>query len=246
MARRSSTATRNRAKAAQRHASDYVPKPGKSVERRPGRPTALTDNTRDTLLGYLLEGNSVESACALTGVHVATFYRWMNRGEQARIMLDANGAIPDEEEPFREFREAVFDARAQAEARAVKIVQQAMHGGFVTSEEPVVDINGEVQYDANTGEVLYKRTRTPPDGRLALAYLQRARPKDWSMAGANINAKVEVSGPGGGPIEVTHEVKQIESLAERLLAVRQEFEAEDALDAEEGDVVDADVVEADA
>lgn len=229
MARRSSTATQRR--------------PGKGVAKVTGRPTSLTENTRDTLIGHLIGGMSIEASCALTGVHPATFYRWMERGEIARENLDAEGSIPDEEERFREFREAVLDARAQAEGKAVDIVMRAMHGGYVTSEEPIVDINGDVQYDSNTGEVLMKRTYTPPDGRLALAYLQRARPKDWSMAGANLNVKHEVSGPGGGPIEVTHEHRQVASLAERLLEVREQFQQEERELGEDGDIVDADVVE---
>lgn len=235
MARRNSTAQRTRSR-----------RPGKTVEKHFGRPTALTPRVAETILGNLMDGIAIDASCALAGIHVATFHRWMQRGEQARIMLDEHGAIPDEEERFRDFREAVMDARAQAERKATRIVMTAMDGGFVLSEEPIVDIEGQVQYDANTGQVLYKRSYKPPDGRLALAYLQRARAKDWSIAAANLNAKVEVSGPGGGPINVTHEHKQIESLAERLLAVRHEFEAEDALDAEEErDVVEAEVVEDD-
>ena len=232
MARRSSIA--------RRHASQ--PAPGTTVARRTGRPTALTENTRDTLLGYLIEGNSIEAACRLTGVHPSTFYNWMSRGEQARIDLDQHGRIPEEEDRFREFFEAAHDARAQAEARAVGVVNKAMHGGFVTSEEPLLDLDGQPLRD-DDGKILYKRTYTAPDGRLALAYLQRARPKDWSQQAANIAAKVEVSGPGGGPIEHSVEVAHVDGLAAQLLAVRQQFEEERAEEEGEADIVDADVVE---
>lgn len=200
----------------------------------------------ESILGYLIEGNSIEASCALSGISVPTFYRWMQRGEDARETLDQTGSLPEEEERFRDFREGVLDARAQAEHRAVSIIGKAMHGGFVTSEEPAYDLNGNPIYDEN-GKLVYKRSYTPPDGRLAMAFLQRARPKDWSIAGANINAKVEVSGPQGGPVEVHHTAQEVTSLSSRLMQVRQEFEAEqreeNGEDGEDGDIVDADIVE---
>lgn len=244
MARRSSTARQHAAAAKSgRRATRRTSGASKEVVRPIGRPTALTDTVEETILGYLIEGMPVESTCALAGIHVATFYRWMQRGEDARETLDATGSLPPEEERFRDFREAVLDARAQAEHRAVNIVNKAMHGGFVTSEEPAYDLNGNPIYDEN-GKLVYKRSYTPPDGRLAMAYLQRARPKDWSIAAANINAKVEVSGKDGGPVEVHHTVEEVTNLRDRLLAVRQQFADEEAIEAGEGgDVVDGEVVE---
>lgn len=250
MARRSSTAQQHAAaRTAGRPAKRRTSSGSKDVVRPIGRPTALTDRVEETILGLLIEGNSIEATCALAGIGTTTFHRWMQRGEDARETLDATGSLPPEEERFRDFRESVLDARAQAESRAVGIVMKAMHGGFVTSEEPAYDLNGNPIYDEN-GKLVYKRSYTPPDGRLAMAFLQRARPKDWSMAGANINAKVEVSGPDGGPVEVHHSAAEIASLTERLVSVRQQFESEEqemaAIESareDREDVVDADVVE---
>lgn len=233
MSRRSSTARRQ----AQERSSS-----GKEVSRRTGRPTALTENTEDVLVGLLIEGTSIEAACSLAGIGSTTFYSWMSRGEQARIDLDEHGRIPEEEERFREFRERVLDARAQAEHRMVSIVNKAAHGGFVTSEEPLLDLDGQ-PLRGDDGKILYKRTFTAPDGRLALAYLQRARPKDWSQQAAAIAAKVEVSGPGGGPIEHSVEVAHVDNLAAQLLAVRAQFEAEEAESSEDPDIVEGEVVE---
>lgn len=202
---------------------------------RHGRPTALTPRVEEAILGNLIGGMSIDASCALAGIGVRTFYSWMNRGEQAREMLDEHGTIPESEAPFLHFQQSALDARAQAEARAVKVVMTAMHGGYLTSEEPMVDLNGEVLRDDN-GNILYKRTYTPPDGRLALSYLQRARPRDWSTR-SDVNVNAQVSGPGGGPIEVAVEQRQVEDLASRLVTVRQQFEDE------ESEVVDAEVVE---
>lgn len=239
MARRNSQASQHEREQRDGRTTTRRGKRGASVAvvRPIGRPTALTDRVEETIIGNLMDGLSIDAACALAGIHPATFHRWMQRGEDARETLDETGTLPPEEERFRDFRESVLDARAQAEQRAVLIVKSAMHGGFVTSEEPILGLDGQPVYDEN-GKVLYRRTMTPPDGRLALAYLQRARPKDWSIAGANLNAKVEVSGPGGGPVQVEHTVEQVMSLTERLAAVREEFEREAA----EDHVLDGEVV----
>lgn len=233
MARRSSTARQHEAAASEgRTATRRTSSGSKAVVRPMGRPTALTDRVEETILSHLMSGMSIDTACALAGIGTTTFHRWMQRGDDARQTLDSQGVLSPEEDRFRDFREAVLDARAQAEARAVGIVMKAMHGGFVTSERPVTDVNGDVQYDPE-GNVLYERTMTPPDGRLALQYLQRARPKDWSQQAANINAKVEVSGPDGAPVQIEHTVQQVTDLTSRLMEVRQQFEDEKALAAGE-------------
>jgi hypothetical protein len=211
-----------------------------------GRPTALTDTVEETLLGLFMRGMSIDASCALAGITATTFYRWMQRGEDARETLDATGTLDEKEERFRDFRESVLDARAQAEQRMVGIVFQAASGGGLVSEEPILGLDGQPVYDEN-GKVLYRRTYSQPDGRLAMQYLQRARPKDWSQQAANVNAKVEISGPGGGPVEVEHTVEQVVNLSERLLAVREDFAAEAReLEAEQSageDIVDAEYTE---
>lgn len=244
MARRSSVATQHAAAhSAGRRTTRRTAKGSKEVVRPLGRPTALTDRVEETILGLFMEGCPVDTACALAGINPATFYRWMQRGEDARETLDATGSLPPEEERFRDFRESVLDARAQAERRMVGIVWQAASGGNLVSEEPVLDLSGNPVFDEN-GKAMYRRSYSTPDGRLAMQYLQRARPNNWSQQAANINAKVEVSGPGGGPVEVEHTVEQVVNLSERLMAVRQQFEAEERELAEgDGDVVDGEVVE---
>lgn len=245
MARRSSVATQHAAaRSAGRKTSRRTSKGSKEVVRPLGRPTSLTDRVEETLLGLFMEGLPVDTACALAGINPATFYRWMQRGEDARETLDATGSLPPEEERFRDFRESVLDARAQAEQRMVGIVWQAASGGNLVSEEPVLDLSGNPVFDEN-GKAMYRRSYSTPDGRLAMQYLQRARAHNWAQQAANVNAKVEVSGPGGGPVEVEHTVQQVVSLSERLMAVREQFEEEarELSEGEGGDVVDAEVVE---
>lgn len=244
MARRSSTATAHaEARSHGRSATRRTSNGSKDVVRPLGRPTALTDRVEETLLGLFMEGMSIDSACGLAGISAPTFYRWMQRGEDARETLDATGSLPEIEERFRDFREAVLDARAQAEHRMVNIVFTAASGGSLVSEEPILDLSGNPVFDEN-GKAMYRRTYSTPDGRLAMQYLQRARPKDWSQRAA-IDARVEHTGAGGGPIEVEHTVQQIDGLAARLAAVREQFDEEDreTLALGGGDIVDGEVIE---
>jgi hypothetical protein len=67
---------------------------------------------------------------------------------------------------------------------------------------------------------------------LALEYLARARPQEWSRQQAA--AKVEVSGREGGPVQVEQQVV-ISSLAERVAAVVAARDADRALETAEAD-----------
>ena len=66
-------------------------------------------------------GNYPEVAAAHAGIHPATYYRWMERGE-----LAGNAA---EDEPFRRFRSEVERALADAEAAAVGLIGKAARDG---------------------------------------------------------------------------------------------------------------------
>lgn len=79
-----------------------------------GRPDRLEPKRAEEILGYLRAGNYVETACALAGVHPSTFYRWIERADDEKS-----------DPKFREFRDAVTRARAEAEARNVALVQRA-------------------------------------------------------------------------------------------------------------------------
>lgn len=204
--------------------------PRRTRRRGPGRPTTLTPERRARIIGLIEDGNHLRTACAAAGVGESTFYGWLTKGEDAKDEAERTGRpVPDAQRVYAEFVEAVSRARARAEVKAVSVVERSMVGGFVTSEKPLVDVDGQAVQDPHTGEVLYERTYQPPDGRLALAYLERARPQEWSRAQSS---KVEVSGPGGGPVPVEQTVI-IASLAERVAAVVAEREADRELEAAE-------------
>ena len=77
-----------------------------------GRPTKLTPQVRDKIIEALTAGNYAKHAVAYAGVDMATYCRWMEKGEQGRS-------------PYREFREAVEAAKAEAVVRNVTIIQRA-------------------------------------------------------------------------------------------------------------------------
>lgn len=78
-----------------------------------GRPTKLTPEVQDRIIQALKAGNYVETAVEYAGIGKTTFYRWMEQGAKASRGI------------YREFRDAVMRARAEAEARNVAIIQQA-------------------------------------------------------------------------------------------------------------------------
>lgn len=83
-----------------------------------GRPSKLTPEAQARIIEALRAGNYQESAAAYAGVGVATFYRWMERGKR-----------DDAEPEYREFREAVERARAEAEVRNVGLIQRSASEG---------------------------------------------------------------------------------------------------------------------
>lgn len=77
-----------------------------------GRPSKLTPETQDRICQLIRAGNTVEVASEASGIAPTTYYDWMQKGI-------------DGPKRFKDFREAVEKARAEAEAILVGRVQQA-------------------------------------------------------------------------------------------------------------------------
>jgi transposase len=84
-----------------------------------GRPTKLTPEVQDKIVAALRAGNYQETAAMYAGVEARTFYRWMERGE-------SDGT---EDEIYRQFRQAVEKAKADAEVRDIALIDKAAHDG---------------------------------------------------------------------------------------------------------------------
>lgn len=72
-----------------------------------GRPSKLTPELLQRLSDAICAGNYLQTACGMAGIHYATFRRWMVKGQKAR------------DGQFREFRETIRYAEAQAETKLV-------------------------------------------------------------------------------------------------------------------------------
>lgn len=221
-----------------------MPRRDTLTRRTGGRPTSLTPHTADTIIRTIREGNHASTACALAGINQATFYRWMQRAEAAEYALEHGKPYDHADDIYREFRKGVLRARARAAEVMVDVVHRAAVGGELVSEEPALDGSGNPIRDED-GRVVMKRVWSQPDGRLALSYLKVAQPAEWGGG----PSRLELSGPGGGPVEtsgsVEPEADAVGRLASRLaltMKARADEEAEAAA-AAEGDVVDGEVVD---
>jgi transposase len=87
----------------------------KPKPKRIGRPSKLTKKVEEALAAALRAGNYVDTACEYAGISRATFYRWLEQAEK-----------PGATKAFRDFRDAIKKASADAEVYAVGVVKQAM------------------------------------------------------------------------------------------------------------------------
>ena len=84
-----------------------------------GRNSKLTPETHTKIIGAIKAGNYLETAAAYAGIDQGTLHRWLNRGQ------DETETDPR----YSQFREAVQNARAEAEARNVALIQRAANEG---------------------------------------------------------------------------------------------------------------------
>jgi transposase len=82
------------------------------------RPTKLTPQKHERIVELIRAGNYAETAATIAGIGKQTYYTWMQKGEG-----------PKARSPYREFRDAVLAAKAEAEARMVTVVQRAALDG---------------------------------------------------------------------------------------------------------------------
>lgn len=79
------------------------------------RPSKLTPEVRERIVAVLRSGAYVQQAAEAAGIGRSTFDDWMRRGESEA----------EKDAPYRELREAVEQARAEAEARHVALIAKA-------------------------------------------------------------------------------------------------------------------------
>jgi transposase-like protein len=160
-----------------------------------GRRTKLTPDTRDRIVQAIRAGATLEAAAGAAGVSETTFYRWMQEAEHE-----------DAREALREFREEVYRARDELEVRitAGSVVKAAL-GGYVVKRVVRTRPDGTREEEEQFA---------PADGRTGLEILaRRFGDRGWARRSA-----VEVTGAGGGSIQVEHSAV-ISDLVGRLQGV---------------------------
>jgi hypothetical protein len=189
-----------------------------------GRPTKLLDDDmQETVLEAIRHGATIEASCTAAGISRRAFYTWLERGREAQEIEDETGDVPDKERPFLHFMHSVTRAHAQGQAANVALLWKIAEGGYVTKTRT------RRMRDPGSGD-LVEETETdlaPPELRAVTWYLERRHRETFGKA-----VELEVSGPGGGPVEMVGGPEGgLEALAERVatnLAAQRAEEAERA------------------
>lgn len=147
------------------------------------RPRSMTDKLLDAFPRLLREGASISNCCAICGIAVGTYHRW----------------LAEADEPQNTWQQRFRDATATARAEYLTSVERAVSD---------VAINGKRRRNfkhttitSENGTQLSVRTldsesiESSPE--TALRLLERRDPTNWGR-----KSTVELSGPGGKPVEV--------------------------------------------
>lgn len=93
----------------------------------------LTSKLRDDLCEKLKQGQTIEGATGLVGIHRSTFYDWLERGHAARAFREQGKAVPRNELAYLHFVDAVELARNHGEGwlheKALEAIANPKEGG---------------------------------------------------------------------------------------------------------------------
>jgi len=178
--------------------------------RRPGRPSLLTDDTMKVLLDTVKIGAPVELCAAAAGIGEATFYRWMAEGRAEHEAIEAGADPREDKAALLELYLGVTANRVQAATRNVAAIQKAVQGGAVTEETTRT-------FRDHDGQTVTEKTvkRAAPDWRAASWYLERQFARHFGKAAT----EVQITGAGGGPIQVAAEAEDLSRRLSEHIAV---------------------------
>jgi hypothetical protein len=187
-------------------------RPGHSARQPQARPTRVVEkNVRDRLIAAFDAGYSVETACDAAGISRSTFYNWANR---AATELDRLSALATAENPnptprpdawpYVDLLDRVSRARARRLGEMLAIVDKVARGGSLLSH---------TRNHTAEGGFIETRTYAGPDWRAATWWIERAFPGQFGRQVQQHH--LEVTGKGGGPIEVTDRTA-LNAIADRL------------------------------
>jgi hypothetical protein len=179
------------------------------------RPDGTVVTIADRILASVAAGNYIETAAASAGIHKTSVYEWARVGARVNAALMAGqrrSEFTKHERRCAEFSDALLRAEAEAEAADVTVAAQLAQGGLKqrtvkTVKRTKKDTAGQVLESHETAETT--ETSTLPDGAMIRWRLAKRHPERWGGTD-----RVEISGPGGGPIELTVQEKRSRLLAD--------------------------------
>jgi len=128
----------------------------------------LDKEVQKTIVDALLAGNHFNVACQLAGVAESTGLEWLARGK---------GQSKRAAEPlYVEFAEAVEQAKAQSEVRAVLRIRQAAQGGAVIKSVTITKVDPKT---GATTEVHEVKQYAPPNWTADAWWLERKFNDRW-------------------------------------------------------------------
>lgn len=212
----------------------------------PQGPLLLSPETHKKLVDAVRMGAPVPTAATYAGISVRSFQTWCAKGRDEQNRRDDGGAPDHDLDPYVDLFADVLKARADAGMRNVGILQRVAQGGSVLEETT------KRYRDPETGEYVEEHTvkRQPADWRAATFWLERQQRDEWGKDAVH----VEISGPGGGAVEIETTVnvddlaaKISTNLAALAAAALPELEAgpgELGVDPGDPRIIDADIVDA--
>ena len=93
--------------------------------KKSGRPSKLSTDLQEKLCGLISRGHYATTACAAVGLGEATYFRWMELGVDHLETRNGKRTRIKAKSPFKEFREAVERAKAQAQMFAMEAIRDA-------------------------------------------------------------------------------------------------------------------------
>lgn len=170
-----------------------------------GRPTKLTPEVQAKIIQALEAGATVQASCDFVGIHKATYYDWLIRGEAERTRRENNGIKEGTkqwvaEQIYLDFSDAATRAQAsglvnasiqfRAGMNASKSVTDTTTTKKETRLRTVKRADGtseQVPYEHTTTEQRKAVTHIPGDWRAAMEYLARRDPENWARQKINLD-----------------------------------------------------------
>ena len=159
--------------------------PSGSFEGTGGRPSELTPEIQQKIVGAIMVNGYVETAAAFAGISKDTFYNWLKRGARAN-----RGR-------YKEFSDAIGKAIAEAEVRMSMVVVKAANGYDVIEKRTVIGQDKEGK-PVNT---VTESSRHEFNPQAAEWWLERRFPNHWGR-----REYVEMAGDPAKPIQIEAEV----------------------------------------